>query len=801
MGQQNMRTASSRPVSGGADGRTRAARPLVGLMLASVSTLAVSAGAAHAQTSDATGSGVTVQEIVVTANKREESANTVPMSITAATGEVLERQGIDQPRDLVKITPSFTYADSYVGSPIYTLRGVGFSDISLGGRPTVSIYIDEAPLPFSIVTRGASLDLERVEVLKGPQGTLFGQNATGGAINYVAAKPTATFEAAAKATFGNFNTIDAGGYLSGPLSDTVAVRFAVDHTGNDGWQKSYTTGQTNGAEDFTSGRLILAWTPSDAFEVQLSINGFQDNSDVQAGQLIAISPGIPAAAGFVPGLLTYPLAPGDARAADWNPGSDYARDNTFVQGNLRIDYALSDRLTLTSLTSVSRYDHRELQDIDGTSLLNLAQLTTGDIASASQELRLAGDIGDAGHFVMGLTYARDEVDQVGLVRIDQSTTAFTFVPFGLPLFTSFRDSNSQDATTTAIFASADYQVTDAVKVYGGLRYTRSVNRFHGCTADSGDGIAALNFGVLQNVFRAGAGLPPNPAIPAGGCVTSDAAFVPGLVRDTLDEDNVAWRAGVEWTPMSRVLLYANVSRGYKAGGFPDLAATLDTQFLPATQESLVAYEAGFKTTLLERRLQLNGAVFYYDYTDKQILGKVLDPVFGPLLRMINVPQSQITGAEIQATWTPVRGLTVNAGGSYIDSEVLDHFTNYDATGALVDFDGEAFPNTPKRQFVADVDYRWDVSDGLVGFVGGGVTYQSSTNSQLGELPALAIDSYALVDLRAGLESADGAWRLSAWGRNVGDVYYWTAANRNLDTTVRFTGRPATYGVTLSLKFN
>lgn len=771
-------------------------KALAGLMLAGVSALAMAPASALAQAE-----GATVEELIVTANKREESANTVPMSITAATGEVLERQGIEEPRDLVKITPSFTYADSYVGSPIFTLRGVGFSDISLGGRPTVSIYVDEAPLPFSIVTRGASLDLERVEVLKGPQGTLFGQNATGGAINYIAAKPTDAFAAAANLGVGNFGAFDVGGFVSGPLSDTLAVRLAFDHSESDGWQKSYTSGDTNGAEDFTNGRMIIAWTPSETFRAQLSISGYQDRSDVQAGQAIGISPAIPAAAAFVPGLLTYPLAPDNARAADWNPGLDYARDNEFLHGALRIDIDLADGLTLTALTSANRYDHRELQDIDGAALSNISQLTTGEIASFSQELRLAGPIGEKGTFVVGVMYADDSVDQRGLVRIDQSTTAFTFVPFGLPLFTSFVDLNSQDATTRAVFASADYRLTDTVKVYGGVRYTRAVDKFQGCTADSGDGIAALNFGVLQNVFRAGAGLPANPPIPAGGCVTSDALFTPGLVRDELDEDNVAWRAGAEWTPAPRVLIYANVSRGYKAGGFPDLAATLDTQFLPATQESLVAYEAGFKTTLAARTLQLNGAVFYYDYSDKQILGKVLDPVFGPLLRLINVPESAITGAELQATWAPVRGLTVNAGGSYIKSEIQDHFTNYDPAGALVDFDGESFPNTPEWQLVMDVDYRWDVSPGLVGFVGGGVTYQSSTNSQLGELPELDIDGYALVDLRAGLESDDGAWRLSAWGQNVGDVYYWTAANRNLDTTVRFAGRPATYGVTLSLEFD
>lgn len=773
---------------------------LLGVLMAGASAVAMSPSPACAAAAEAAGAASTVEELIVTANKREESANSVPMSITAATGDVLARQRIQQVRDLVKITPSFTYTDSYVGSPIYTLRGVGFSDISLGGRPTVSIYVDEAPLPFSIETRGASLDLERVEVLKGPQGTLFGQNATGGAINYIAAKPTKSFEAGADLGYGSFNAVEARGFISGPLSDTLSARLAIDHTQSDGWQRSYTTGAKNGADDFTNARLLLAWTPTDRFKAQFNLNGYQDRSEVQAAQLIAVSPDNPAAAALVPGLRTYPLAPAKAQAADFNPGLDYGRHNDFIQGNVRLDYALTPGLTLTSLTSYSHYRERQLQDIDGTTLSNLSQLTVGKINSLSQELRIAGPIGEGGHFIAGLTFAKDKVDQTGLDDATQSTLAFTFAPFGLPLFTSFRDTEQQNIDTTAAFASGDYQLAQQVKIYGGLRYTRALNRFSGCTADAGNGATALDFGVLQNVFRAGAGLPANPPIPAGGCVTSNAAFVPGLIHKRLDEDNLSWRAGAEWTPADRVLLYANVSKGYKAGGFPDLAATLDTQYRPARQEAVLDYEAGFKATLAERTLQLNGAVFYYDYTDKQILGKVLDPVFGPLLALINVPKSQIKGAELQATWAPIRGLTVTAGGSYIDSRVLDQFTNYDATPKLVNFNGQPFPNTPKWQFVSDIDYRTDLGERLVGFVGGGVTYQSATNSQLGKLPDLAVKGYTLVDLRAGVESRDGAWRLMAWGRNVGDTYYWTAANRDLDTTVRFAGRPATYGLTLSYKY-
>jgi len=251
--------------------------------------------------------------------------------------------------------------------------------------------------------------------------------------------------------------------------------------------------------------------------------------------------------------------------------------------------------------------------------------------------------------------------------------------------------------------------------------------------------------------------------------------------------------------VGRTLLYANVSKGYKAGSFPTLGATSASQLTPATQESVLAYEAGFKATLLARTLQLNGAVFHYDYADKQILGKVLDPVFGPLLKLINVPKSRVNGAEVEIAWAPVRGLRLTGGGAWTDSKVEGSFVNFDPTGALRDLGGEAFPNTPKWRWVGDVDYRWPVGERLEAFVGGAATYQSATNSQLGELPTLAVKAYTLVDLRAGVGAQDGAWRLTAWGRNVGDVYYWTAANRNLDTTVRFAGLPATYGLTLTLR--
>ncbi|PQM26301.1 TonB-dependent receptor [Sphingopyxis lindanitolerans] len=768
-------------------------------LAAGAALAAVAAPPALAQSNPAADAPPQLDEIIVTAQKREESANSVPMSISVATASDLEAAGVIEPRDLGKIATSFNYTDSYVGSPIYTLRGVGFSDISLGGRPTVSIYVDEAPIPFAIETRGANLDLERVEILKGPQGTLFGQNATGGAINYIAAKPTREFEAGLDASYGRFDAWKLGGYVSGPLSNTLSARLAVEHRDMGPWQRSYTSGARNGREDFTNGRFALAFEPSSSFRANLTISGFIDQSDVQAGQAIAITPSIPAAAPFVAGLLTYPLAPANARAADFNPGGDYARDNHYFQGVLRLEQDLSDSVSLTSLTSYSRYRERQYQDIDGTTLSNIDQYTDGRIRSISQELRLAAKIGARANILVGGSYSRDKVLEDGLVTNPESTVAYTFVPFGLPLFESFRDINNQRSRNIAIFGNGDVALTDSLRLYGGVRYSRNRINYNGCTADAGDGVTANSFGTLLNVFRAGAGLPPVAPIAPGGCFSADAAFVPGLVVDQLKDDSLSWRAGIDWKPADRILIYANVSKGYKAGSFPTLAATLQSQLEPAVQESLIAYEAGFKGTLADRTLQVNGAIFHYDYRQKQFLGKVLDPVFGPLIRLANVPKSRISGAELEFVWAPARGFKLSAGGSYIDSKILDNYTGFDATGAVRNFGGEPFPNTPKWHGLANADYQWSVGGRLDAFVGAGMTYQGKSNSQLGELPLLATKAYTLVDLRAGVEAPDGRWRFTIWGRNVGNAYYWTAANANLDTTVRFAGMPATYGATLSLK--
>lgn len=746
--------------------------PLKRIALGGVSAFALAVipvGAAFAQD----------DEIIVTAQKREQSLNEVPMSLTVLSDQQIADRGIEKIDDLGLVVPGFSYTESRVGTPIYTLRGVGFNDIALGGRPTVSIYHDEAPVPFTIMTRGGFLDLERVEVLNGPQGTLFGNNATGGGINLIAKKPTDEFESGVEFGYGNYSALTLAGHVSGPISDTLRFRVAARHQQDDGFQENFVTGESNAAVNLTTARALLEWTPTDRLAVNVNLNGFVDRSEAQAPRLSGILPIAPPLLTFFPDetaiILNQPIGPESNRLVDFTD-ADYTRDNSFFQANVRIDYDLTDNLTFTSLSSYSTYDQEQLIDNDGAAFVSLEQLTLGEINSFSQEIRISGDLTDRLYFVLGANLADDETFELNFDDFSQSFIGFAG---GAPTFNIFND---QEIFTYAFFGSFEFGLTDALTLQGGVRYTKSDNDFEGCTVATGE-VTPVTFGVAD-----------------GECITLDlATFTQGVVTSNLTEDNVSWRAGLDWQAADGVLLYANVSRGYKAGGYPLLAAVLAPQLDPTTQEQVTAYEGGFKASL-GASMQLNGAVYYYDYVDQQLLGFIPIPPFGNNLTLLNVPKSEVIGAELQMTWEPVEGLLVNTATSYVDTEVTESFVTPDALQQPNELQGEAIPNSPKWQFSGDVSYTWPISSATEAFLGGSVSYRSSTNAEFGEIPTLIIDGYTLLDMRAGVQAADGQWELSAWVRNLTDEFYISNASITSDTITQYTGQPRRYGFTLKYNF-
>ncbi|MGE4322677.1 MAG: TonB-dependent receptor [Sphingobium sp.] len=744
---------------------------------------------------DAGASSPGVGEIVVTAQKRAQAINDVGMSITAVTGEGLASRGITAAEDLMKAVPGFTYQETALGNPVYTLRGVGFIDQSLGASPAVSVYVDEVPLPFAIMAKGASLDLDRLEVLKGPQGTLYGQNSTGGAFNYIAAKPTNDFAFGMDGSYGRFDMMDLGGFVSGPLSDTIRARLAVKTEQGGDWQYSVTRpNQSHGRTEKYNGRLTLDFEPADGTKFTLGATGWIDKSDTTAPQLAHISPQI--LASLNPDILNYPRSTGSARQADWSPGTNYARDDWFWQLSLRADQDLSDALTLTSITAYQKFSTRANYDNDGMDFHDGDRAQRGTISAFSQELRLAGDMG-ALNWLIGGNYGKYKTDEYFIYTLgDASNTEIAGMFFDRA--SAYSRNNIE---TYGLFANAEYEVVPDLTIQAGIRYTNTKRDYAGCGKDLGDGKLADIFNYLGGLFSGGA---LDPQIQPGQCYTlglpEDNFVAPQPFRTTLKEDNISWRVGANYKLPGGTLLYANVSKGYKAGSAPTFSASSVISLLPITEESVLAYEGGIKAPLLGRRLQLNAAGFYYDYKDKQLTGLITDVTFGQIQQLVNIPRSYVAGGELELVANPVDGLTFNVAGTYLKTKILE-YTGINFGGVNANFRGAEFPLVPKWQVASDVQYDFPISGNLDAFVGGNLTYHSKTSAVFGDTAAgqYDVDSYALLDLRAGISSPDNGWRISVWGRNITNKYYWLTAERSQDVIIRYAGRPVTYGVSFSYR--
>jgi iron complex outermembrane recepter protein len=768
-----------------------------------------------AQTSDAAkDSSDALETIVVTAQKREQNGNDVGESIITVSGKTLRDRQIESVADFAAAIPGLSYAESQRNTPIFTLRGVGYNDSALSAAPAVSVYIDQLPLPFPALASHSEFDLERVEVLKGPQGTLFGENSTGGAINYIAAKPTRDFESGASVDYGRFGQNDDEGYLSGPLTDTLTGRVAARIERSDGWQQSNSRpGDENGALKDYMARALLDFQPTDGVKFELHLSGSRDLGEPQAPQFIGAYPineSFP-----VPAISPAFLSPANDRAADWTPGLPRS-DVSLYHAALTGDILVRDELTLTSLTSYINYAQRNAEDLDG-----LPGETTdngqdiGSIKSVVQELRLDNGTRSRFRWVVGGNFEHDTVDQAVDVVFPDSPTTAQLGSIGYPAVAQ-SDVENQDITTWAAFAHSEFDFTPTLTVLAGARYTSVDNKANICASDPTPPYYLGQY--FYNVLAAGRAGPYKAGdctaiddIPNNGLSDPPGAGLPGRFISALNEDNVSWRGEIDWKPYEHTLFYGSVSKGYKQGGFLGQSTSTFKQLLPVTQESVEAYETGFKTTLAERRIQINGAAFYYDYRNKQLEAEIFDPAFGILPTLTNVPKSSIKGAELSVDVLIVRGLRASVDTTYLDTKI-EQYVGINESGVATDFSGDRLPFAPKFEVAGNVDYDFPLGNGLTGFVGAGVRYQTSTVAQIGgnspviqaygeTSTPLAISPYALTDIRGGIESSDGKWKLSLYGKNIFDKFYSTNVVSLTNSISRYAGFPATYGVMASVRFH
>jgi len=747
----------------------------------------------NAQGSDET--GASLQTVVVYAQKRQQALGDVGVPIVIATADDLQSAGVTDITSLGKIAPGFTAARTQTGYQVFSIRGVNFDAQQIAAPPTVSTYIDEAPLPYPAMYAGLLLDVDHVEVLKGPQGTLYGQNATGGSVNVIAARPTTYLSGMLQQSLNDFGESVTDGYISGPISDTLLGRFAFTTTHGGAWQEGYFANHfQNGAANRGAARLLFDWTPGDIVKLSVMFNANYDDGEPQALQLQEVAPQNPA--GAAPGLLTYPLPPQNNRAADWN--TPYRLDNYLYQGVIRADINVADTVTLTSLTDYieNRQDQAMDNDATGINVSSADHLATA--RSINQEVRVTGHPVPSVTYIAGVNYQHDDFASRDLTHL----TEYSSLP-GTTIDTHFDQGNR----AAGVFGNVDWEIRSGLTLTAGVRYTWTRQTASGCSTDTGDGSLNGFVSTISNALRAAQGLPPTNAFNGTNtCSTMNdvpagpgglASFLPTSVKVAQEESNVPWRVGLNYKPTADSLLYALVSRGFKAGVFPFQDTLFVSQSEPVRQEQLTDYEVGYKAALLDQKLNVDVSAYYYDYLNKQFYSFIQIYLVGQAPTLVNIPTATARGADLGLTAQLATGLRVRGGITYLDSRIGPS-SGSNLRGQVVDLTGKAFNFAPKWTGTLDVEYRFPVSKAAEMFIGGSMLYNSQTYSDLANSAPALIGSYTTFDARIG--AAGKRWSVSLWGRNLANRYYWTSVGVAADVLFRYTGLPRMYGGTVSYKF-
>lgn len=769
--------------------------------------------------------GTAIGDIVVTAQRREESLSRVGITVAAVGSQELLQRGINNPQDLVKLVPGFQATTSYGGNPVYTLRGIGFNTRNASSTSPVGIYQDEAAIAYPYMSLGILYDLERVEVLKGPQGTLYGRNATGGLVNYVSGKPTDTLQGGLNFEAGTYGTLNVGGFVSGPVNDAVRVRVAFNSLNRgQGYQRSITRDETLGKQYLKAMRTIVDIGDGGPFSATLTGELWKRDGDTPAPQAIFdISAASTVTAPFELAAARASIQPNPTsnRNVDWYSAGRQSQsgvgifypgpltDSLFWMASAKLGLEFSPTVRLQSLTSYQDLNQRDVSDAGGIQTNTLSIDARNRIKSFAQELRLIGE-SDRFNWSIGGYYADDTIDTTEFAYNNENTVIrrFRVISQALPStftpaqravsFGNFRDVARTDTQVYAGFVNADYKLSDLIKVTLGGRYTQDKTQFSGCTYDTNGGSLAF-INTVYRLFGVTQQLNANECYTLTNAAPGSQTFLRTPTQQSIDQKNFAFRGVVDITPSDTTLFYASISRGFKSGGFPVLAASNVAQFSPIEQEQLTAYEVGAKLGLFDRSLQLNLAGFYYDYKNKQVYGRVADMIFVSLSRIRNIPKSREWGIESDLTWRVTPELTARVSGTYLNSRV-GTFQDFTEFGQAADITGQRFPYTPAFSGAGTLAYDGPVGNDVHFIADANISYQTDTQADLAGTPQFNIKAYELVDGSVGLRATDNSWRLSVYATNLFDKYYWIGVASGTDTVFRFPGMPRQIGVRTAFRF-
>ncbi len=775
-----------------------------------------------------------IEEVVVTAQKHSQSANDVPITINAFTGETLQDQGVVTAENIALLTPGLTVNETAAtGVPLYTIRGVGFQDYSTAASSTVGLYLDEVAIPYTVMSRGLLFDVQRVEVLKGPQGDLYGRNTTAGQINMVSNKPTEDFELGLRSSIGSFDTVDVEGFINGAINDRVNARLAFKSVqSGEGWQKSTTSGDELGEQDVTAVRGMFDIELGDNATLLLNVRHVTDKSENKAntpynGTLIGrgefSNPYSPLNQYLLPTGSNFGETPpwystDDNEAAGWTNSYTSAitgrtfslrpkRDNELTGFSAKLEWDIGD-ITLTSITAFDNFERVEANDWDGGFYNDSSNINTTDLDVFSQELRLSGTT-DNLVWIAGLYFSEDEMEEYYHYFMSDSVFGNGSIPWGAApfLFSPILELDTkykQKTESRAVFGHIEWQFAERWRLTAGLRYTQEDRDWAGCTFSADDGTLAgfLNFAFGANLAAGDCGtIDDDPNSPnyifanIGGPNVNDSFHV---FRDEIDTKKWMGKLGVDFMVNDDVMLYLSWANGFKSGGFNGANSNTTSQLEPYNEEELTAIELGIKATLLEGRMQLNASVFDYDYEDKQEQDRAVTFV-GNISGLTNVPESTIQGAELDVQWLATDNFSLNVGVAWLDTEVdewmaVDGAASSWPTVVRRDASGIELAQAPELQYNILARYEWNLTDSwLVGLMGN-LNFKDDTSG--GAQIEDATEDYTVINAAISFDNLETGWGIQVWSRNVTDEEYYPAAYTGGNGPfVRSMGLPRTYGIT------
>jgi iron complex outermembrane receptor protein len=727
--------------------------------------------------------GFVLEEVTVTARRVEENLQDTPISIAAFTGEQLDQRQIFETDDIDMVTPNMqfssdtTLAGNNSSSTIF-IRGIGQTDPTATVDPGVGLYIDDVYIGQSV---GATMDLRdigSVQVLRGPQGTLFGRNTIGGALVLTTRDPGDEFGGDFRVRLGSDNLRDAFVAFDAPGSDGFRSRFTFGSRTRDGYVTRPQTGEDLGDTDAYTAAGKLTWTPSDTLELRAQFdythadeNGipfvFAASNETATFQRVASADaGCPGIAGNWLALPAVPMITDDRCANDFQNKGPYSNNGTHpleskldnLGASFHVRYALSDTLTLKSITAYRSIDWEGIRDADNTPLTILHTDYDSDGDQVSQELQLLYT-GERLTGVGGLYWFDEEIDDIVVVELN------TPVP-GVQLDS---DNNITENSSWAVFTQWSYDISEQVSFAIGGRYTEDTK------------------GSIPDQF--------NYADPS-------LKYLPvQLYEDTFDAFTGSASLSYRWS--DNAMAYVSYAEGFKGGGWnshfnrpqtPDEQAT----FQKFEQEEAETFELGVKLDLLDDRLRLNGALFTTDYTDLQFTYRV-----GVAPYLANAGEASIDGFEIEATWIPSDAWIVTGGVGRLDSSI-DVLRDIAGIGS-----GVAIGN--KLPFAPEIQANFGL--GYIGMLGNGMTitpridvaYQDETFFDANNTPEIAqLDSFTAVNLSLALEPASEDWRLTIGATNATDELYAVGGNSSLNTGSGYAeiayARPRQYFVGFDYRF-